>query len=263
MSKPVSQEIKNEYNNLVKNVEKLKMDVDDLENYLYKMNEPESTQSSVSEINTPIETTQPVPEKIIEEKEEKKEELLDALTDTTEQQTKTEEQILQEQKDEMNARKTNIEKVLTNMASRIQQTSIFKDKMTAWKLLREANIKLEQYLSTTLFYDIKRDWLTYGQQLWFRPQYYLDEFKNSYHELNKNLGRNEYFKDIMSKYIENDVNNPIHVFDQIFINTKRQLDDTYNGIIQMEKKGGRRTKKQRKQKKQRKSKKERKSRKIK
>ena len=145
MSKPVSQEIKNEYNNLVKNVEKLKMDVYDLENYIYKMNEPESTQSSVSEIetpietpeiNTPIETTQPVPEKIIEEKEEKKEELLDALTDTTEQQTKTEEQILQEQKDEMNARKTNIEKVLTDMASRIQQTSIFTSKITALKLLR-------------------------------------------------------------------------------------------------------------------------------
>jgi hypothetical protein len=222
------------------------------------------------EINTPIDTTttQPVPEEIIEkieEKiEEKKDELLDALTNTTEQQTKTKEQIVEEQKDEMNARNKNIEEALKKMANNIKITTIFTSKITAWKLLRETNNKLEAYLSTTLFYDIKRDWLTLWKQVLFRPKYFLDEFLESYHELNKNLGRNEYYKDIMPKYIKKDVNNPIDVADHIFINIKTQLDDTYNGIIQMEKKGGRKTKKQRKQKKQRKSKrKQRKSNRIK
>jgi len=290
MNKPVSENIKAEYNNLVKNVEKLQKDVNDLDNYVNTMNEKSvSSETIVTEPTkeTPIETmpepvktetettpepvttetetiTQPVPEEIIEVKEEKKEELLEALTDTNEQQTKTDEQLLQEQKDEMNARKTNIEEALTKMANNIKITTIFTSKITAWELLHKTNNKLEAYLSTTLFYDIKRDWVTYGQQLWNRPEYYLKEFKNSYHELNKNLGRNEYFKDIMSKYIKKDVNNPIDVADHIFINIKTQLDDTYNGIIQMEKKGGRKTKKQRKQKKQRKSKrKQRKSNRIK
>jgi hypothetical protein len=296
MNKPVSEDIKVEYNNLVKNVEKLRNDVNDLDNYVNTMNEPTvSSETIVTEtpIETPIvtkpeptsvtdtipqptsvttpETTQlinppaqPVPEEIIEVKEEKKDELLEALTDTNEQQTKTDEQLLQEQKDEMNARRTNIEQALIKMAENIKTTTIFRSKIEAWNLLNKTNVKLEQYLSTTLFYDIKRDWVTYGQQLWFRPKYYLDEFLKSYHELNINLGRNDYYREIMSKYIKKDINNPVHAYDQIFINIKTQLDDTYNGIIQMEKKGGRKTKKQRKQKKQRKSKrKQRKSNRIK
>jgi hypothetical protein len=292
MNKPVSEDIKVEYNNLVKNVEKLRNDVNDLDNYVNTMNEKSvSSETIVTEpttepttetpivttsvTETPIVTTpeptqpinppaQPVPKEIIKEKEDKKEDLLEALTDTNEQQTKTDEQLLQEQKDEMNARKTNIEQALIKMAKNIKNGDIFTSKIEAWNLLNKTNLKLEQYLSTTLFYDIKRDWVTYGQQLWFRPKYYLDELKKSYHELNKNLGRNEYFKDIMPKYIKKDVNNPIDVSDHIFINIKTQLDDTYNGIIQMEKKGGRKTKKQRKQKKQRKSKrKQRKSHRIK
>jgi hypothetical protein len=292
MNKPVSEDIKVEYNNLVKNVEKLRNDVNDLDNYVNTMNEKSvSSKTIVTEtpiietpiIETPIVTTpqptsvttpeptqlikppaQPVPEEIIEEKADKKEDLLEALTDTNEQQTKTDEQLLQEQKDEMNARRTNIEQALIKMAENIKNTTIFRSKIEAWNLLNKTNVKLEQYLSTTLFYDIKRDWVTYGQQLWFRPKYYLDEFLKSYHELNINLGKNNYFKDIMSKYIKKDINNPVHAYDQIFINIKTQLDDTYNGIIQMEKKGGRKTKKQRKQKKQRKSKrKQRKSNRIK
>jgi len=296
MNKPVSEDIKFEYNNLVKNVEKLRKDVNDLDNYVNRMNEKSvSSETIVTEpiIETPIVTTpeptsvtdtipqptsvttpettqlinppaQPVPEEIIEEKADKKEDLLEALTDTNEQQTKTDEQLLQEQKDEMNARKTNIEQALIKMAENIKTTTIFRSKIEAWNLLNETNVKLEQYLSTTLFYDIKRDWVTYGQQLWFRPKYYLDEFLKSYHELNINLGRNDYYREIMSKYIKKDINNPLHAYDQIFINIKTQLDDTYNGIIQMEKKGGRKTKKQRKQKKQRKSKrKQRKSNRIK
>jgi hypothetical protein len=226
MNNPIREDIKVEYNNLVKNVEKLRNDVNDLDNYVNTMNEKSvSSETIVTEptTETPIETmpepvieiptettpeptpltvtpiTQPVPEEIIEVKEEKKEELLEALTDITEQETKTLEQLLQEQKDEMNARRTNIKQALIKMADNIKTTTIFTSKITAWKLLRETNNKLEEYLSTTLFYDIKRDWVTYGQQLWFRPKYYLDELKKSYHELNKNLGRNEYFKDIMPK----------------------------------------------------------------
>jgi len=286
MNKPVSEDIKVEYNNLVKNVEKLRNDVNDLDNYVNTMNEksvssetivtepiketPRETIPEPTSVTTP-ETTQlinppaqPVPEEIIEEKADKKEDLLDALTDTNEQLTKTDEQLLQEQKDEMNARRTNIKQALIKMAENIKTTTIFTSKIEAWNLLNETNVKLEQYLSTTLFYDIKRDWVTYGQQLWFRPKYYLDEFLKSYHELNINLGRNDYYREIMSKYIKKDINNPVHAYDQIFINIKTQLDDTYNGIIQMEKKGGRKTKKQRKQKKQRKSKrKQRKSNRIK
>jgi hypothetical protein len=217
--------------------------------------EPTSVTDTTPEPTQPINPpAQPVPEEIIEVKEEKKDELLEALTDTNEQQTKTDEQLLQEQKNEMNARRTNIEQALIKMTENIKTTTIFRSKIEAWNLLNKTNLKLQEYLSTTLFYDIKRDWVTYGEQLWFRPKYYLDEFLKSYHELNINLGRNDYYREIMSKYIKKDINNPVHAYDQIFINIKTQLDDTYNGIIQMEKKGGRKTKKQRKQKKQRKSK---------
>ena len=174
MNKPVSEDIKVEYNNLVKNVEKLRKDVNDLDNYLNTMNElTVSSETIVTEptTETPIETmpepvieiptettpeptqlikppAQPVPEEIIEEKADKKEDLLDALTDTNEQQTKTDEQLLQEQEDEMNARRTNIEQALIKMVDNIKTTTIFTSKITAWKLLRETNNKLEQYLST-------------------------------------------------------------------------------------------------------------------
>jgi len=306
MNNPLREHIKNEYNNLVENVKKLKKDVNYLDNYVNIMNEkssssetivtepvtetipepitqtipepvtetipepitqtiPEPVTQTIPE-PTPITNppTQPLPEELKEEIEEKKEELLDALTDTNEQQTKTDEQVLQEQKDEMNARKTNIEEALKKMVQHKKNEEISNDKIVAWNLLGKTNIKLEEYLSTTLFYDIKRDWATYGQQLWYRPEHYLKEFLNSYQELNKNIGRNKYYKDIMSSYIKKDVNNPVNRYDQIFINIKTQLDDTYNGIEQMQKKGGRKTKKQRKQKKQRKSKrKQRKSNRIK
>jgi hypothetical protein len=308
MNNPIREDIKNEYNNLVKNVEKLKKDVNELDNYVNTMSE-KSVSSETIVTETPIETIpepvtpvtetipepvtpvtetipepvtpvtettpqpvtpvtettpQPVPEEIIEKKEEQKEELLDALTVTNQQETKTDEQLLQEQKHEMNARKTNIEEALKKMVQYKKNEEISNDKIVAWNLLGKTNIKLEEYLSTTLFYDMKRDWVTYGQQLWYRPEHYLKEFLDSYHELNVKIGINKYYKDIMSKYIKNDVNDPVNRYDQLFINIKTQLDDTYNGIIQMKKKGGRKTKKQRKQKKQRKSKrKQRKSNRIK
>ena len=286
MNKLVNEDIKVEYNNLVKNVEQLTNHVNDLDNYVNTMNEKsvssetivteptpepisvtETTPEPISATETtpePVTTetitqpAQPVRKEIIKEMIKEKEDLLYALTDTNKQETKTHEQLLEEQKVEMNARNTIIEEALNKMlkkkADNIKITTIFTSKITAWKLLRETNKKLNEYISTTLFYDIKRDWLTYGKILLFRPKYFLDEFLESYHELNINLGRNDYFKDIMSKYIKKNVNNPIDVSDHIFINIKTQLDDTYNGIIQMEKRGGRKTKKQRKQKKQRKSK---------
>lgn len=274
MNKTVSEEIKVEYYNLVENVEKLKKDINELDLYVNTLNET-NTQSLapleetpatpyvetpiVPSLEIPIEA-QPATEEI---KEENKEELLEALTDTNEQQTKTTEQLLDEQKNEMLERRTNIEKALKKMAEDIKIKNISEDKSTAWKLLQKANIKLEEYISTILFYDIKRNWLTYWQQLWYRRKYYFDEFVKSYNELNKNLKTNEYYKDIMSKYIKKDNNNVNQPADIIFIATKQELDDTYSGIIQTHKRGGRKTKKQRNKTKQRKSKKQRKSRRTK
>jgi hypothetical protein len=286
MNKTVSEEIKVEYYNLVENVEKLKKDINELDLYINTLNET-NTQSLAPLEETPIELqaalpvetpatpsaetpfvpsleipteAQPATEEI---KEENKEELLEALTDTNEQQTKTTEQLLEEQKDEMLERRTNIEEALKKMAMDIKNKNISEDKSTAWKLLQKANIKLEEYISTILFYDIKRNWVTYGQQLWYRPEHYLNEFFKSYDELNINLERNKYYKDIMSKYIKKDSNNINQPADIVFIATKQYLDDTYSGIIQTHKRGGRKTKKQRNKVKQRKSKKQRKSRRIK
>jgi hypothetical protein len=59
MNKPVSEDIKVEYNNLVKNVEKLRKDVNDLDNYVNTMNEKSvSSETIVTEPTkeTPIET---------------------------------------------------------------------------------------------------------------------------------------------------------------------------------------------------------------
>lgn len=270
----VTQQIKIEYNNLVKNVEQLRTDINYLDDYINKINETteviepiETIRENIQDITKPegqqlqekLEQREQIIEETKEILEDKKEDLLEVLTEDADKKVKTNEEILEEKKEEMNDRKTNIENMLIKMAQDVKNSSINQDKKEAWYLLNETNKKLEQYLSTTLFYDIKRDWVTYGQQLWFRPDYYLKEYSQSYHELNINLGRNEYFKNIMKKYLSKDNNNPIHLEDLRFISIKKQIDDAYNGIIQLQKKGGRKTRKQKKHRKQRKSKKQRKS----
>lgn len=270
----VTQQIKTEYNNLVKNVEQLRTDINYLDDYINKINETteviepiETIRENIQDITQPegeqlqekLEQTEQIIEETKEILEDKKEDLLEVLTEDADKKVKTNEEILEEKKEEMNDRKTNIENMLIKMAQDVKNNSINQDKKEAWYLLNETNKKLEQYLSTTLFYDIKRDWVTYGQQLWFRPDYYLNIYIQSYHELNINLGRNEYFKNIMKKYLSKDNNNPIQLEDLRFISIKKQIDDAYNGIIQLQKKGGRKTRKQKKHRKQRKSKKQRKS----
>ena len=274
----VTQQIKTEYNNLVKNVEQLRTDINYLDDYINKINETteqiqpiETIRENIQDINQPegeqlqgqlqgqLEQTEQIIEETKEILEDKKEDLLEVLTEDADKKVKTNEEILEEKKEEMNDRKSNIEHMLIKMAQDVKNTAINQDKKQAWNLLNETNKKLEQYLSTTLFYDIKRDWVTYGQQLWFRPDYYLKEYSQSYHELNINLGRNEYFKNIMNKYLNKDNNNPIQLEDLRFISIKKQIDDAYNGIIQLQQKGGRKTRKQKKHRKQRKSKKQRKS----
>ena len=193
-----------------------------------------------------------IPAQIPEEiKEEIKEELLEALVDPNEQQTKSNEELLADQKEEMNDRKTNIENALIKMAQDIKTQTINQDKTQAWDLLKKTNKDLEAYLSTTLFYDIKRDWSTYSQQLWYRPEHYLNMFLQSYNDLNLRVGRNQYFKDIMRKHLNKET---LPTEDLQFISIKTQIDDAYNGIVQLREqpKGGNKTRKYRKQHKSRK-----------
>jgi hypothetical protein len=158
---------------------------------------------------------------------------------------------LADQKEEMNDRKTNIENALIKMAQDIKNNDVNQDKTQAWDLLKKTNKDLEAYLSTTLFYDIKRDWSTYSQQLWYRPEHYLNMFLQSYNDLNLRVGRNKYFKDIMRKHLNKET---LPTEDLQFIYIKNQIDDAYNGIIQMktQQKGGNKTRKYRKQHKSRK-----------
>lgn len=252
-------QIKTEYNNLVKNVEKLKMDVNSLDNFISKMNNPEI------QYPIPIIETQPQQQSIDAEipqteiQEEKKEELLEVLTDPNEKETKSNEQLLADQKEEMNDRKTNIENALIKMAQNIKNNDINQNKTQAWDMLKKTNKELEHYLSTTLFYDIKRDWATYSQQLWYRPEHYLNMFLQSYNDLNLLLGRNQYFKDIMRKHLNKET---LPTDDLQFISIKNQIDDAFNGIkkMQQNQKGGRKTRKYKKQKKIRTQRKQRKSR---
>jgi len=276
----VTEQINKEYNNLVKNVEQLRTDINYLDDYINKIDKtteatqlPEAIRENIENVedikqpegeqlqDTTGQTTQTEQniEKTEQILEEKKEDLLEAFTQDADIKEKTNEEILEEKKEEMNDRKTNIEHMLIKMAQNMKNSAINQDKKQAWNLLNETNKKLEDYLSTILFYDINRDWATYGKQLWFRPDYYLKEYTQSYHELNINLGRNEYFKNIMNKYLNKDNNNPIQLEDLRFISIKKQIDEAYNGIIQLQQKGGRKTRKQKKHKKQRKSRKQRKS----
>ena len=245
MNKP-TEEIKTEYNNLVKNVEQLKSDVNYLDNFISKMNNPEIQSPTLVKQIQEIPEIPEIPKETVEIKEENKEDLLEALTEPEDQNKKSNEEILQEQKEEMNDRKTNIENALMKMAQNIKNADINQHKTQAWDMLKKTNKELEDYLSTILFYDIKRNWATYGQQLWYRPEYYLNMFLQSYNDLNLHIGRNQYYKDIMRKHLNKET---LPTEDLQFISIKNQIDDAYNGIVQMknQQKGGRKTRKHRKQ----------------
>jgi hypothetical protein len=252
----VTEKIKTEYNNLVNNVEQLRTDINYLDNFISNMNKPEiQSPTLITEPQpAPIPAPIPAPAPATQEQtiqEEKKEELLEALVDPNKQQTKSNKQLLADQKEEMNDRKTNIENALIKMAQNIKTQTINQDKTQAWDLLKKTNKDLEEYLSTTLFYDIKRYWSTYSQQIWNGQERYLNMFLQSYNDLNLCVGRNQYFKDIMRKHLNKET---LPTEDLQFIYIKNQIDDAYNGIIQMKNnsKGGNKTRKYRKQHKSRK-----------
>ena len=237
----MNDEIKNEYNTLVGNMEQLENNINELELNL---------------------NTNSLEEKL----EEKQEELLEALKEP-EDATKSEEQLLNEEKKEMNIRRNIIQDYFANKSKNLIQTSknlIKNEQMirledNAWKLLNDTNKALEDYLSSTLFYYENRNWTKFVQHFWEDSTKYQDIFKKSVDNLNLELGKNAYFKDIMQKYNKNKIHE-LTDQDVKFINIKNQIDKEYNGIIKMQKKGGRKTKKI--QKIQKKSRKQRKSRRI-
>jgi len=230
----MNDEIKNEYNTLVGNMEQLENNINELELNL---------------------NTNSLEEKL----EEKQEELLEALKEP-EDATKSEEQLLNEEKKEMNIRRNIIQDYFANKSKNViknGQMTLFKN--NAWKWLNDTNKALEHYLSSTLFYYENRNWIKFVQHFWEDSTKYQDAFIQSFNDLNTKLVTNAYFKDIMQKYNKNKIHE-LTDQDVKFINIKNQIDKEYNGIIKMQKKGGRKTKKI--QKIQKKSRKQRKSRRI-
>jgi hypothetical protein len=263
MSKLVTQEIKDEYNNLVEKVEKLKTHVNDLDNYVNTMNEPTvSSETIVSQTEIPLDTTK---HGLLLNDKDTNEETNKKIETIIEKDNKNEiEQIAKDEIINANELQNVANEIISNTNKEVKNDET-EPKLNAWNILYEllnqiTKIKNTEYRET-FQYKHGRDLYNFFGDLIYGKESRV--FINLYNEEMKNLETNEYYKKIIeNKTIRNNE-------DVFFLETLTFLKEYYDVRVGISKyviqnRGGRKTKKQRKQKKQRKSKrKQRKSHRIK